>query len=194
MLITYHTVMTCELLKPFSESQAPALISSSGGNGTGVGCSSYLNGDGTAGTWKADYEFSRIVMAKKRKPFQGGNRRSQAEADEVDDLESRIQESQNAVEGNKDSGPTGKQHRWTVVLMWGQNGPTVVLTLAADLQEQESSGTLTTCQSQGTHWRVCVLPSTPVSQPSSGLPFPARWRGMMFLEQPRLALGRPWHS
>ena len=50
-------------------------------------------------------------MVKKRKVFQGGNKRSQAEADEVDDLESRIQELQDAAEDKKGSGPTGKRDK-----------------------------------------------------------------------------------
>ena len=48
-------------------------------------------------------------MGKKAKAFQSGNRRSQAEADEIDDLESRIQELQGAAEGSTGSGPTGIQ-------------------------------------------------------------------------------------
>lgn len=46
-------------------------------------------------------------MGKKRKAIPGGARRSQAEADEIDDLETRIQEFQNAAEGQDGSGPRG---------------------------------------------------------------------------------------
>ena len=48
-----------------------------------------------------------VVMGKKRKAIPGGARRSQAEADEIDDLETRIQEFQNAAEGQNGSGPGG---------------------------------------------------------------------------------------
>ncbi len=132
-------------------------------------------------------------MVKKRKVFQGGNKRSQAEADEVDDLESRIQELQNAAGDNKGSGPTGKQEKHFFLLPRGHDEPPVMLKVASDLQGQESSGTLTTCQSQGILWRACGLPSTLASQPSSALPCPAPWQGMTSLEQPRQAPGRPWH-
>ena len=50
-------------------------------------------------------------MAKKRKAIHGGTRRSQADADEVDDLETRIQELQGAAEGGDGTGPTGKLYR-----------------------------------------------------------------------------------
>ena len=48
-------------------------------------------------------------MGKKTRAFQGGNKRSQAEADEVEDLETRIEELQSAAEGTTGSGPTGMQ-------------------------------------------------------------------------------------
>ena len=46
-------------------------------------------------------------MGKKRKGVPGGVRRSQAEADEIDDLETRIQEFQNTAEDQDGSGPGG---------------------------------------------------------------------------------------
>ena len=48
-----------------------------------------------------------VVMGKKRKGVPGGVRRSQAEADEIDDLETRIQEFQNTAEDQDGSGPGG---------------------------------------------------------------------------------------